>query len=111
MRDETPKIASATSHALVDAIHIMENAARGRFPCADKIMSPNINYSIMRKVIEDRPKIITKTISGELANKLRKFKEEYEKEVGVDSAEDFINVLLRKTLSDRKLRQVVAKKD
>ena len=24
VRDETPKIASATSHALVDAIHIME---------------------------------------------------------------------------------------
>ena len=111
MRDETPKIASATSHALVDAIHIMENAARGRFPCTDKIMSPNINYSIMRKVIEDRLKIYEVKISGELANKLRLLKQEYEKEVGVDNAEDFINVLLRKNLSDRKLRQVVAKKD
>ena len=111
MRDKTPEVASATSHALVDAIHIMENAARGRFPCTDKITLPTIDYSIMSKVIEDRLKIYEVKISGELANKLRKFKEEYEKEVGVDSAEDFINVLLRKTLSDRKLRHVVAKKD
>jgi hypothetical protein len=42
---------------------------------------------------------------------LRLLKEEYEKEVGVGNAEDFLDILLRKNLSDRKLRQVVAKKD
>ena len=111
MCDETPKIASATSHALSDAIYTMENAARGRFPCTDKITLPAIDYLIMRKVIEQRLRVAEMKISEELSNKLIKLKEEHEKEVGVGNAEDFLNVLLRKTLSDRKLRLVVAKKD
>jgi hypothetical protein len=51
MRTKTPIVASGTKHALSDAINIMENAARGRFPSKDNVIVPNINYSSMYEVI------------------------------------------------------------
>ena len=54
MREQTPIVASATSHALSDAIKIMENAARGLFPCTEEVDYLKIDYSAMNKVIQDR---------------------------------------------------------
>lgn len=52
MREQTPIVASATRHALSDAIAIMENAARGRFPSTEKAVVSNVDFSSIKEVLD-----------------------------------------------------------
>ena len=60
LREKTPEeidkmdnaIKATTSRALYDMVYIIENAARGRFPCSDKTYLPNIDKKKVLKLIQ-----------------------------------------------------------
>lgn len=52
MRECTPIIESITSRALQKSLYVMENAARGQFPCKTKVDLPLLDYSYMSKRID-----------------------------------------------------------
>ena len=56
MIEETQVLENITSRMLNNTINVMENAARGKFPCKDKIAKPEINYHYMWQCILSRKK-------------------------------------------------------
>jgi hypothetical protein len=56
MVEEIQILKNTTSRMLNNSIYIMENAARGKFPCKDKIAKPKINYHYMWQCIRSRYK-------------------------------------------------------
>ena len=56
MVEEVQILENITSRMFNNAIKIMENAARGKFPCKDKIPKPKINYHHMSQYIRSRYK-------------------------------------------------------
>ena len=65
MVEPTQVLENLTSRALKGATLVMENAARGKFPCKDKITIPKLNYrhmwQIMRRQHEANEKFLIKT--------------------------------------------------
>lgn len=62
--DDSRALTASTSRALSDALYLMENAARGKFPCYDEVELPKINYrkfqSIMKTRIEKETILVQK---------------------------------------------------
>ena len=67
-------ITSSTSRALYDMVYIIENAARGRFPCSDKKYLPGIDTKKVLKIIQNNIGTLYKSYSKyeeEIKQKLR----------------------------------------
>jgi hypothetical protein len=66
MRELTPVLTTLTSRTLKQAKLVMENAARGKFPCKDDIPLPTINYEMMSELAGIRLKANTRNAKNML---------------------------------------------